>query len=54
LSLGGWFSLALITIAAIASYSYRVAIEERVLLDTIGQPYAAYMKEAKRFIPYVV
>ncbi len=54
LSLGSWFSLALVTIAAIASYSYRVAVEERVLLDTIGEPYVAYMKECKRFIPYIV
>ena len=54
LALGSWLSLALLTIAAIATYSYRVAIEERALLETIGEPYGAYMKERKRFIPYVV
>lgn len=54
LALGSWFSLALLTIATIATYTYRVAIEERVLLETIGEPYGAYMKERKRFIPYVV
>lgn len=54
LALGSWLSLALITVAVIAVYSYRVAIEERALLDTIGEPYAAYMKSRKRFIPYVV
>jgi protein-S-isoprenylcysteine O-methyltransferase Ste14 len=54
LALGSWLSLALLTIATIATYAYRVAIEERALLDTIGEPYRAYMKERKRFIPYVV
>jgi len=54
LALGSWLSLALLTIATIATYSYRVAVEERALLDTIGEPYDAYMKERKRFIPYVV
>jgi protein-S-isoprenylcysteine O-methyltransferase Ste14 len=54
LALGSWFSLALLTIATIATYSYRVAVEERALLDAIGEPYSSYMKERKRFIPYVV
>jgi protein-S-isoprenylcysteine O-methyltransferase len=54
LALGSWFSLALLTIAAYATYSYRVIVEERVLLDALGEPYAAYMKERKRFIPYIL
>jgi len=44
----------LITIGAITTYVYRVSVEERVLLATIGEPYRDYMKERKRFIPYVV
>jgi len=54
LALGSWLSFALLTIATIATYSYRVAVEERALLETIGEPYVAYMKKRKRFIPYVV
>lgn len=54
LALGSWLSFALLTVATIATYSYRVAVEERALLDTIGEPYNAYIKECKRFIPYVV
>ena len=54
LALGSWFSLALLTIATYATYSYRVIVEERVLLDALGEPYEAYMKERKRFIPYVL
>lgn len=54
LALGNWVSLALVTITTIAVYSYRVSIEEKVLLATIGDPYRVYMKERKRFIPYIV
>ena len=54
LTLGSWVSVALLTIAMIVAYGYRVAVEERVLLDTIGEPYGSYMKERKRFIPYIV
>lgn len=54
LALESWASLALLTAATIAAYGYRVVVEERVLLETIGEPYGRYMKERKRFIPYVV
>ncbi len=54
LALGSWVSFGLLTIATIATYSYRVAVEERVLLETIGEPYGSYMKQRKRFIPYIV
>jgi protein-S-isoprenylcysteine O-methyltransferase Ste14 len=54
LALGSWASLALLAIATIGAYSYRVAVEERALLDTIGEPYGAYMRERKRFIPYIL
>jgi protein-S-isoprenylcysteine O-methyltransferase len=54
LALGSWFSFILLTIATIATYGYRVVIEERALLDAIGEPYRSYMKETKRFVPYVV
>jgi protein-S-isoprenylcysteine O-methyltransferase Ste14 len=54
LAIGSWVSLVLITIATIAAYSYRVAVEERALLGAIGEPYRAYMRERKRFIPYII
>ncbi len=54
LALGSWLSLAILTIATGATYSYRVMIEERALVGTIGEPYRSYMKTRKRFIPYVV
>jgi protein-S-isoprenylcysteine O-methyltransferase Ste14 len=54
LALGSWLSFALLTIATIATYLYRVIVEERALLNTIGEPYRSYMRESKRFIPYIV
>jgi protein-S-isoprenylcysteine O-methyltransferase Ste14 len=54
LALGSWVSFILLTFGSIATYSYRVAIEERILLQTLGEPYAAYMKDRKRFVPRIV
>jgi len=54
LALGSWFSFALLAIASIATYSYRVVIEERALLDTLGEPYGSYIRARKRFIPYII
>lgn len=54
LALCSWASLGLLTVTAILTYAYRVRIEERALLATLGEPYRVYMRESKRFVPYVV
>jgi protein-S-isoprenylcysteine O-methyltransferase Ste14 len=54
LALGSWVSFLLLAIASIATYGYRVVIEERILLQTLGEPYASYMKGRRRFIPHIV
>jgi len=54
LALGSWVSFLLLTVGSIATYGYRVAIEERILLQTLGEPYASYMKGRRRFIPHIV
>jgi protein-S-isoprenylcysteine O-methyltransferase Ste14 len=54
LALCSWLSLALLTATALATYAYRVRIEEHALIETLGEPYRAYMRECRRFIPYVV
>ena len=53
-ALGSWLSFAILTIGTIVTYLYRVKVEEQALLDTIGEPYRSYMRESKRFIPYIV
>jgi protein-S-isoprenylcysteine O-methyltransferase Ste14 len=54
LALCSWLSLALLTVTALVTYIYRVRIEEHALVDTLGEPYRVYMRESRRFIPYVV
>jgi protein-S-isoprenylcysteine O-methyltransferase Ste14 len=54
LALGNWVSVAIILAAAALSYGYRVRVEERALVETLGEPYRAYMRRTKRFIPMIV
>jgi protein-S-isoprenylcysteine O-methyltransferase Ste14 len=54
LALGSWLSVVLLTISSVATYWYRVSIEERALANTIGEPYTDFMKTRKRFIPYLI
>jgi protein-S-isoprenylcysteine O-methyltransferase Ste14 len=53
LALGNWMSVAAVLAGAILAYSYRVHVEERALLQTLGEPYRAYMQRTKRFVPKV-
>jgi len=53
LSLGSWGSAALLLVASFAVYAYRIAVEERALLATVGEPYRAFMQGRKRLIPFV-
>jgi protein-S-isoprenylcysteine O-methyltransferase Ste14 len=34
-------------------HSYRVSVEEKALMRSIGQPYIDYMQRTRRFIPRV-
>jgi protein-S-isoprenylcysteine O-methyltransferase Ste14 len=54
IALGDWISVAVLTLIPIAAYSYRVRVEERALVETLGEPYRAYMQTRKRFVPFVV
>jgi protein-S-isoprenylcysteine O-methyltransferase Ste14 len=53
-ALASWASLAILVLVSVAVYSYRVAVEERALVQTIGEPYAAFMRSRKRFVPFIV
>jgi protein-S-isoprenylcysteine O-methyltransferase Ste14 len=52
-ALGSWASLALLLIASVALYSYRIAVEEKFLLLNLGEPYRAFMMSRKRLVPHV-
>ena len=38
----------------IAGYAYRIRVEERVLVDNLGEPYRSYMRRTKRLVPFLV
>jgi protein-S-isoprenylcysteine O-methyltransferase Ste14 len=48
-----WASLASLLICVFLGHLYRVWVEEKALIQTIGQPYIEYMQHTRRFIPKV-
>ena len=54
LAFGNWISLLVLTAIIIAGYLYRVRIEERALLASLGDRYRDYMRRTRRFIPFVI
>ena len=54
LALGTWLGVVIGTLSAVVAYAYRIRVEERALVETIGEPYAAYMRRSKRLVPFVI
>ena len=52
-ALGNWASAALLAVASIVVYGYRLVVEERALLAAIGAPYQEFMNTRKRLIPFI-
>ncbi len=48
-----WLSLVSMVVIVFIGYSYRVSVEEKTLVNALGDPYRDYMKRTKRFIPFV-
>ncbi|HLV97676.1 MAG TPA: isoprenylcysteine carboxylmethyltransferase family protein [Ktedonobacterales bacterium] len=53
LALTNWASLAALLTCVFLGHLYRVSVEEKALVDTLGQSYIAYMQRTRRFIPLV-
>ena len=53
LATANWASLISLLICVFIGHFYRVSIEEKALIHTIGQPYIEYMRHTRRFIPLV-
>jgi protein-S-isoprenylcysteine O-methyltransferase Ste14 len=53
MSLGNWLSVVVSFACAFAGYAYRAKVEERALLDALGEPYARFLATRKRFIPLI-
>ena len=54
LALGSWISVAILFLVHCYLYGIRVSVEEKALLETLGEPYGQYMSRTKRFIPFVI
>lgn len=48
-----WLSLACFVIA-IPGFAYRIRVEERALVDALGEPYRDYMRRTRQLVPFVV
>jgi protein-S-isoprenylcysteine O-methyltransferase Ste14 len=53
LALTNWLSLVVLVLASTLVYGYRVSVEERALVATLGERYLAYVGRTKRFVPFV-
>jgi protein-S-isoprenylcysteine O-methyltransferase Ste14 len=53
LALANWIGLVVLMGAISVVYGYRVAVEERALLATMGDSYRRYMSRTKRFVPFL-
>jgi protein-S-isoprenylcysteine O-methyltransferase Ste14 len=54
LALTNWLSLAVALLLPSLAYVYRISVEERALVDTLGPAYALYMRRTKRLVPFVI
>jgi protein-S-isoprenylcysteine O-methyltransferase Ste14 len=51
LTTANWAGLIVLLGCAFLGHSYRVAVEEKALIQAIGRPYLEYMQRTGRFIP---
>jgi protein-S-isoprenylcysteine O-methyltransferase Ste14 len=48
---GSWLSLAIIAVAALIGFGYRIRVEERALIGHFGDRYRDYASRTKRLVP---
>jgi protein-S-isoprenylcysteine O-methyltransferase Ste14 len=53
LALANWISFLIPLVTCAIVYGYRVRVEERALISTLGEPYRSYMRRTRRFVPFV-
>jgi protein-S-isoprenylcysteine O-methyltransferase Ste14 len=53
LALANWASLVTLLATGLIGLLYRVRVEERALVEALGQPYRDYMRHTRRFIPFM-
>jgi protein-S-isoprenylcysteine O-methyltransferase Ste14 len=50
---GDWISVAIMLLGTLTAFVIRIRIEERTLLEELGESYAAYSKRTARLLPGV-
>ena len=50
---GNWLTILFLTVPIIGAFLWRIRIEERALIEALGENYRAYMRRTKRLIPGV-
>ena len=53
MALANWASLVAMLAGGLIGLLYRVRVEERALVEGLGQPYMDYMRTTRRFIPFI-
>ncbi len=53
LALANWASLVAMLAGGLIGLLYGVRVEERALVEALGQPYLDYLRHTKRFIPFI-
>jgi protein-S-isoprenylcysteine O-methyltransferase Ste14 len=48
---GSWLSLAIIVVAALIGFAYRIRVEEEALVGHFGDRYRSYAARTKRLVP---
>ena len=53
LAFTNWLSLIVVMVITFIGYSYRVSVEEKILVNALGEAYRQYMQRTKRFVPFL-
>ena len=53
LCFGNWLSIFFLSVPIIGAFLWRVRIEERALMEALGEDYHAYMRQTKKLIPRI-
>jgi protein-S-isoprenylcysteine O-methyltransferase Ste14 len=51
---GNSITTAVIFALLIPTFLRRIAVEERMLVDQLGEEYSAYMKKTRKLVPFVL
>jgi protein-S-isoprenylcysteine O-methyltransferase Ste14 len=53
LFIGNWLSLVWLTVAATSGLVFRIRVEERALMQSLGDDYRDYAATRKRLVPFI-